>query len=887
MNTCMQKTILILIAIAVLLMLASSALADTTITYQGQLEQGSQPHSGTPGMVFRLYDSLTGGNQIGDDEFFSSVPVSEGLFQVELDFGAGAFGGGERFLEIEVSGTTLSPRQKITGAPTAQHALEVAAGAVGSSALADQAVTPTKLSDMGAAAGQVLKWDGSAWQPAEDEMGGGAVEFVTEGGNTGLRRADADPAHYGDIGDGAVDLSRNTSPSTTRGATGLRAFAMGGGTTASGTFSTAMGDGTTASGFTSTAMGHLTVAAGWMSTAMGNGTIATSDYSIAMGVGTRAESYAAMAVGRNNVGGGSSNWVSTDPLFEIGNGTSGLNRSNAFTVLKNGLATLPSVTNALIDGDASGKAVVTREWVNANMTEPGGLLRITEGGNFGYRRANAIPSHYGDIGDEAVDLSWSGTTSSTRGATGFASTAMGSNTTASGDTSTATGRSTIASGQYSVAMGSSTIASNSTSTAFGWSTEASGVTSTALGRSTTASGLGATAMGQNTRAESHSSVAIGRFNLGGGNVGVWWATDPLFEIGNGSSDTNRSNAFTVLKNGLATLPSVTNVLIDGDATGKAVVTREWVNANMTEPGLRQITEGGNTGYRRADANPANYGNIGLGAMDLSWSSSASTTLGATQSYATAMGDRTTASGYASTAMGAGSYAESLASVAIGRNNVGGGSATSWTTTDPLFEIGIGGNPSARANAMTVLKNGRVGLQSIASPTYALHLPNSTTNGVGRALANQWATYSDERVKTDRKELSHGLAAVLQLNPQRYFHHDSVFQDGVLQRQDGGSIEIGFIAQEVHRIIPEAVSVPEDESVELWGMSYDKLVPILVKAIQEQQLEFTIELAARDEQIAQLQDQLERQRDDIELRLSALESLPGNVQIAGNARSRDQ
>src|SRR5690606_18863022 len=34
-----------------------------------------------------------------------------------------------------------------------------------------------------------------------------------------------------------------------------------------------------------------------------------------------------------------------------------------------------------------------------------------------------------------------------------------------------------------------------------------------------------------------------------------------------------------LKNGLATLPSVTNTLIDAEPTGKAVVTKEWVLAN--------------------------------------------------------------------------------------------------------------------------------------------------------------------------------------------------------------------------------------------------------------------------------------------------------------------
>lgn len=47
-------------------------------------------------------------------------------------------------------------------------------------------------------------------------------------------------------------------------------------------------------------------------------------------------------------------------------------------------------------------------------------------------------------------------------------------------------------------------------------------------------------------------------------------------------------------------------------------------------------------------------------------------------------------------------------------------------------------------------------------------------------------------------------------------------------------EIGLVAQEVQKIIPEAVSVPEDENRDFWSISYDTIVPVLVKAIQEQQ-----------------------------------------------------
>lgn len=101
---------------------ASIANADTAITYQGQLQDGSGPFSGIVGMEFRLYDSLEGDTQIGATVSNIAVPVTGGLFQAELDFGP-VFDGASLFLEITVEGEPLSPRQRITAAPIAQFAL--------------------------------------------------------------------------------------------------------------------------------------------------------------------------------------------------------------------------------------------------------------------------------------------------------------------------------------------------------------------------------------------------------------------------------------------------------------------------------------------------------------------------------------------------------------------------------------------------------------------------------------------------------------------------------------------------------------------------------------------------------------------------------------------
>ncbi len=129
-------------------------------------------------------------------------------------------------------------------------------------------------------------------------------------------------------------------------ATGDYSTALGKYSEATGYSSTAMGEFTEAIGDHSTAMGYNTDATGIKSTAMGTGTDATGAYSTAMGYYTDAESQMSIAIGRYNVGGGNpTNWVETDPLFEIGIGTYSA-PANALTVLKNGNVGIGTVSPA-------------------------------------------------------------------------------------------------------------------------------------------------------------------------------------------------------------------------------------------------------------------------------------------------------------------------------------------------------------------------------------------------------------------------------------------------------------------------------------------------------------------------------------------------------------
>lgn len=101
--------------LATTLLFAVAAPAQTTFTYQGQLDSSGQPHDGIVGMDFRLYALSSGGTPLAA-QLGNSVQVDQGLFQIDLDFGDQPYGNG-LWLDITVNGQALSPRQQLTSSP--------------------------------------------------------------------------------------------------------------------------------------------------------------------------------------------------------------------------------------------------------------------------------------------------------------------------------------------------------------------------------------------------------------------------------------------------------------------------------------------------------------------------------------------------------------------------------------------------------------------------------------------------------------------------------------------------------------------------------------------------------------------------------------------------
>jgi hypothetical protein len=95
-----------------------SATTTATLTYAGYLtDSNGNPLDGSYSIVFRLFDSESGGTEL--DSYSATVSVSDGYFTQDISFDRDYFDGRGLWLEIEVNGETLSPRISLSDVPYA------------------------------------------------------------------------------------------------------------------------------------------------------------------------------------------------------------------------------------------------------------------------------------------------------------------------------------------------------------------------------------------------------------------------------------------------------------------------------------------------------------------------------------------------------------------------------------------------------------------------------------------------------------------------------------------------------------------------------------------------------------------------------------------------
>jgi hypothetical protein len=86
------------------------------------------------------------------------------------------------------------------------------------------------------------------------------------------------------------------------------------------------------------------------------------------------------------------------------------------------------------------------------------------------------------------------------------------------------------------------------------------------------------------------------------------------------------------------------------------------------------------------------------------------------------------------------------------------------------------------------------------------------------ISENFLNPSDARLKVDVKDLDKGLARVNSIRPVSY-----------KRDKENAPVQHGVIAQELKEVLPEAVAGSEED---MYSVDYARLVPVLVKAVQE-------------------------------------------------------
>lgn len=103
-------------------------------------------------------------------------------------------------------------------------------------------------------------------------------------------------------------------------------------------------------------------------------------------------------------------------------------------------------------------------------------------------------------------------------------------------------------------------------------------------------------------------------------------------------------------------------------------------------------------------------------------------------------------------------------------------------------------------------------------------------GAITATGNITAYYSDDRLKTRLGPLDNALNKVLSLNGFYFEANETAQALGYTKKK-----EVGVSAQEVEAILPEIIApAPIDSKYKT--LDYSKLVPLLIQAIKEQQVQ---------------------------------------------------
>jgi len=616
---------------------------------------------------------------------------------------------------------------------------------------------------------------------------------------------------------------------------GTNSFAAGYESKPKGDYSQALGYKARTEGTSSTAIGNYSFAKGNNSFALGDSAYVSSNEGYAIGAGAMVTGTGSFAIGSKNKQFGDNYVLSTSATgdFSMAMGLDADAEGHESFASGIGVKALGAYSVAF-----GRSATASGDFAMALKGTASGTGSITIGGGFaqGYHSV-------------AIGL---GTSS------GWGSVVIG-NGEANNDYSTALGSNTLASGDYSMAAGLHTTAQALGSLVIGYYNKISGskefVVATdpafVIGNGTyitpsnafTVLKNGYTAVGHDAPSQMldvngqvrirGGSPAAGKILTSGSDGTATW--EAIGAHTHGTSDIT-SGTLSVQRGGTNASSLTSNKVLVGNGTGTVLqpANLHWDNTNSrlgivnTNPfynidvsGTAQITQ---TTYL---ATSSGY-NVGIG------TTTASTRLRVNGNVAVGTYNSATSNGLAvSGNVGIGTTAASeklhivntSGPVKILVNGSSGNSNLEYQVSG-AYVGAFGANLDENyifmySGGNLSLKGGMVGIGN-TSPGQKLDI----TGGNGRVESSySWLTNSDARYKKNVTEIQNSLEKIMHLRGVRF---DLTGDENII---DGQGKYIGFIAQELEEVFPEFVVTGEDGYK---AVAYDKLGPVLVEAIKEQQ-----------------------------------------------------
>lgn len=339
-----------------------------------------------------------------------------------------------------------------------------------------------------------------------------------------------------------------------------------------------------------------------------------------------------------------------------------------------------------------------------------------------------------------------------------------------------------------------------------WNEDSIGLYSAAFGFGSLASAYMSFAHGFYTHARTYAGFSIGRYNVGSdGSPTSWNNADPLFEVGNGTSNTNRNNAFTIRKDGRVAINDATpDYMLDIENNDKSLRSI-YVNHDNTSNSSSMYGI-----YINADNTASNSGLSYAGYFDM------------TNNNDDAYGQYSLA--FCDAFDGSPAYAV--------RSYVDNDNGSGWAYS-------IYGSVSG----------------STSGSKYAGYF-NGNVYTTGSYLP------SDGKLKRNMVPAENAIGKLLEIEVLDYEYASDKYPHMLLPQ----GIRTGFLAQNIKDVFPQLIKrsvqpetspeeagdgMPYGPNVEFDAVDYSGMIPYLVKAIQEQ-----------NELINQLQDQNRELRDQM-------------------------